>query len=284
MPEFLDDIKSFFGKGSALATEGPKPVPEQWKDDPVAQKTDWGPNEKGGINFQTHKLVESGASRLEVKATGCYQGCIGCFIFPLGILILLVGVVGLSGTASEGSDSGVGDRTFEILFAVGMLLFGLLLVISTFWFFVRLRKRLVMDRESGFLWKGGQSLVKENSSLVQTGHAKRMPLEEVWAVQLVSEFISPDAFQTYMTMSDTSRSGYDRNREMEHRTYFSYELNLVLSTGERITVMDHSDAGEVEEAGQKVAEFLKVPVWNVIGDDDYIQQCCSCYPHSPTSW
>jgi|GEM_PF-3603791 len=62
MSEFLDDIKSFFGTGSTLATEGPKPVPEQWKDDPVAQKTDWGPNEKGGINFQTHKLVESGGS------------------------------------------------------------------------------------------------------------------------------------------------------------------------------------------------------------------------------
>ncbi len=40
MSEFLDDIKSFFGTGSTLATEGPKPVPEQWKDDLIAQKTD----------------------------------------------------------------------------------------------------------------------------------------------------------------------------------------------------------------------------------------------------
>lgn len=47
---------------------------------------------------------------------------------------------------------------------------------------------------------------------------------------------------------------------MEQRTYFSYELNLVLSTGERFTVMDHSDAEEVEEAGNQIAEFLKVPL------------------------
>ena len=68
MSEFLDDIKSFFGTGAALVTEGPKPVPEQWKDDPVAQKTDWGPNEKGGVNLiRTHKVVESGADRLEVR-------------------------------------------------------------------------------------------------------------------------------------------------------------------------------------------------------------------------
>jgi len=38
MSEFLDDIKSFFGMGTALAAEGSMPVPEQWKDDPVAQK------------------------------------------------------------------------------------------------------------------------------------------------------------------------------------------------------------------------------------------------------
>jgi hypothetical protein len=166
MSEFLDDIKSFFGTGAALATEGPKPVPEQWKDDPVAQKTDWGPNEKGGVNLiRTHKVVESGADRLEVKATGCYQGCFGCLFFPLGLLIIVLGIAGLFGTAPEGSATGTGDRAFELLFAVGMLLFGLLLTGSILWFLFRLGKKLVIDRAEGFLWKGGQSLVKEDSPL-----------------------------------------------------------------------------------------------------------------------
>jgi len=80
------------------------------------------------------------------------------------------------------------------------------------------------------------------------------------AVQLIAEFVSPDAMSAYMIVTDSSRSSYDRYREMEQRTYFSYELNLVLSTGERFTVMDHSDAEEVEEAGNQIAEFLKVPL------------------------
>jgi len=140
------------------------------------------------------------------------------------------------------------ERIPEILFGAGMLLFGLLLVVATFWFFVRLRKGLVMDRGEGYMWKGKQLLVGEDSPLAEAGHARRMPLKEVHAVQLSAEFVSPDAMMAYMIVTDTSRSFYDRYREMEQRTYFSYELNLVLSTDERFTVMDHSDDDEVKEA------------------------------------
>ena len=119
-----------------------------------------------------------------------------------------------------------------------------------------------------------QLLVGEDSPLAEARHARRMPLKEVRAVQLISEFVSPDALTAYMILTNSNRSSYDRHREMEQRTYFSYELNLVLSTGERFTVMDHSDAEEVEEAGNRVAEFLNVPLWNVIGDNDYIRSCC----------
>lgn len=79
-------------------------------------------------------------------------------MFPLGLLILVMGiVVGFFGTTPEGSDSETGGRAFEILFGVGMVLFGLLLVVATFWFFVRLRKGLVMDR-GGRVYVEGQTV------------------------------------------------------------------------------------------------------------------------------
>ena len=275
MANLRQKIKQFLtGDYAPVTTESSKPVPEQWKGDSVAQKTGWGPNVEGGTNMRTHKLTGAGPDRLEIRATGCYQGCIGGCMLPFGLLIIVGGIVGFFGTTPEGRDPETGERAFEILFAVGMLLFGLLLVVATFWFFIRLRKGLVMDRGEGFMWKDKQLLVGEDSPLAEAGHARQMPLKEVHALQLISEFVSPDALTAYMIITNSNRSSYDRHREMEQRTYFSYELNLVLSTGERFTVMDHSDAEEVAEAGNRVAEFLKVPLWNVIGDDDYIRSCC----------
>ena len=83
------------GDYAPVITESSKPVPPQCKDDSVAQKTSWGPNVEGGTNLRTHKLMESGSDRLEIRATGCYQGCIGGCMLLLGLLILVVGIVGL---------------------------------------------------------------------------------------------------------------------------------------------------------------------------------------------
>ena len=272
MFRFANGLGRFFGRGPVQTDF--MLVPEQFEDDPVAQKTGWGPNARGGVNMRTHRLMEPSPDRLEVKATGCWLGCIGCGGVPMGLLIVLAGVAGLAGTTPDGVALTQEDRLAELVFAIGMILVGWLMVIAMVWVFLKLKRPLVIDRAEGVITKGKQSLVSDDSPLVEAGHSVRMPLEEVWAVQLISEFISPSARETYMIMSNPHRSPYGRHRDMQRRMYFSYELNLVLSTGERITVMDHSNGDEVEEAGHRVAEFLKVPLWNVIDDDNYIQRCC----------
>lgn len=68
-------------------------------------------------------------------------------------------------------------------------------------------------------------------------------LEDIHALQLLSEYC---------------RGG-------KKRSYYSYELNLVLRNGRRINVMDHGDCKKLREDAQTLSEFLDKPVWDAIG-------------------
>jgi hypothetical protein len=50
-------------------------------------------------------------------------------------------------------------------------------------------------------------------------------------------------------------------------SYLSYELNLVLSDGRRINVIDHGDKIKILVDAHDLAEFLDIPIWNTIGYD-----------------
>ena len=67
-----------------------------------------------------------------------------------------------------------------------------------------------------------------------------------------------------MILTDSDETLYERNLEMRQRQYHSYELNLVLRTGERITIMDQADEEAIKEDGKQVAQFLGVQLWDVI--------------------
>ena len=54
--------------------------------DPVAQQTDWTPAEKGGSNFQTHRLVRVDDRRMEFRASR------GAILFYLLFLLIGLGV------------------------------------------------------------------------------------------------------------------------------------------------------------------------------------------------
>ena len=69
---------------------------------------------------------------------------------------------------------------------------------------------------------------------------------DVHALQLLDE-------QVTSTDSD--------NRASE---YISYELNLVLKNGKRVSVMDHGDEKEIKRSAKQLSEFLSVPVWTKI--------------------
>ena len=46
--------------------------------------------------------------------------------------------------------------------------------------------------------------------------------------------------------------------------YNSYELNLVLKTGKRISVIDHSHLHKICEEADRLSTFLGKPVWDAI--------------------
>ncbi|WP_250656959.1 hypothetical protein [Alkalimarinus coralli] len=46
------------------------------------------------------------------------------------------------------------------------------------------------------------------------------------------------------------------------RSYYSYELNLILNDGKRINVMDHGNKAALVEDAKVISIFLDVPVWD----------------------
>ena len=66
-------------------------------------------------------------------------------------------------------------------------------------------------------------------------------LEDIHALQLISE--------------------YCRGSK---RSYYSYELNLVLRNGRRINVMDHGDSEKLREDAKTLSQFLEKPLWDAI--------------------
>ena len=240
----------------------PNPVPPQFQNDAIAKKTSWDPNQQGGMNWRSHKLVKSDQGQLRVKATACFSCCSGCIVLPLGLLFLGMGVVAF-GRLSELGGAFWGSLLGAVCVILGVsLLLGTVLVVSG------LSGGVVLCRQEGCLWKrgvyGAQRLVKKDSSLAQAGHDRKMPLDEVYAVQLLGEFVSPDKVESFMILTDSDETLYERNLEMRQRQYHSYELNLVLRTGERITMMHHGGKGASRGDGTRVAQFLNVQLWDVI--------------------
>ncbi|TYP74946.1 hypothetical protein [Aquimarina intermedia] len=67
---------------------------------------------------------------------------------------------------------------------------------------------------------------------------------EIYAIQLITEFVQ----------SSGGSSG----------SYLSHELNLVLTNGNRINIMDHGVKAHIEEDAILLGKFLNIPVWNKI--------------------
>ena len=193
--------------------------------DPVAEQTSWMPAKRGGANFRTRRLVTVTPNRIEFRAS------IGAKIFFGSFLLGGIGVtVGVSafhfstGTFSFNSDTVLPLLAGIVFATVG----GCLLYFGT--------APIVFDKGRGWFWKGRKArdgVFDSNSSKHFAG------LEDIHALQLISE--------------------YCRGSK---RSYYSYELNLVLRDGRRINVMDHGDCEKLREDAETLSRFLERPVWD----------------------
>ncbi|MCB4428603.1 hypothetical protein FZX09_07325 [Synechococcus sp. MU1643] len=87
------------------------------------------------------------------------------------------------------------------------------------------RKESVFDYSSQSLTMGG----------------KTYNLNQICAIQLIREYVRGNK-----------------------SSYYSYELNLVCSNGERINIVDHGSLRVIRNDADQLADYLSVPVWDAI--------------------
>ena len=196
--------------------------------DPIAERTAWTPAKTGGGNFCSHRLVEKSLHRVEFRAT------VGLKLFMLLFVVVGLGVmIGFSISLLSKDTITLGVET------IMPMLFGLLfagLGGGAYYYFTM---PIVFDKHSGHFWRGRKDpgvVLDKNSIKTWT------QLGQIHSLQIISE---------YCTSSGKNRS-----------SYYSYELNLVLSDGKRINVVDHGNLGKLQEDANTLSKFLGKPVWD----------------------
>jgi hypothetical protein len=92
----------------------------------------------------------------------------------------------------------------------------------------------VFDKQLGLYWKG-RCKERNRESILRLKNT--VPLNAIYGLQIVSEYVRGDK-----------------------TSYHSYELNLILTDGTRINVIDHGNHQQIEHDAQTLAQFLKVPI------------------------
>lgn len=195
-------------------------------DDPIALKTEWSPLKGGGANFCTRKLVQVSPLRYEFRAS------LGAKAFYL--IFFCVGLLVAGIAVYEALDSGkIFTSEAFVLISVGLvftLTGGLMFYFGT--------KPVVFDKQYECFWTGR---IPTDELLYATANEMLMPFKEIYAIQLISEYISGNK-----------------------SSYYSYEMNLVSAAGVRTNVVDHGKLEQIHEDAKTLSEFLDVPIWDGI--------------------
>jgi hypothetical protein len=97
---------------------------------------------------------------------------------------------------------------------------------------------VIFDKHRGSFWKSRQDPAQITGKSSSKNFAR---LDKVHALQLVSEYCQGNK-----------------------SSFYSYELNLVMSSGQRINVVDHGSAEELRRDARTLAAFLDKPLWDAI--------------------
>lgn len=195
--------------------------------DPIAQQIAWTPAKPGGASFRTHKLVEIDANRLEFKPT------VGARLFYL--VFIVAGTIAVVAFATKHMASLLTSFSFSNILPI---FFGFIFVAAGgfMWYFGT--APIVFDKYKECFWKGR----KGPDEVANTNELKNFAsLPDIYALQIISELC---------TAKDSS--------------YYSYELNLVLTNGRRINVVDHGNIKCLREDAQTLSQFLGKPLWDAV--------------------
>jgi hypothetical protein len=125
-----------------------------------------------------------------------------------------------------------GKEEFRIVI---FLVVGLGFSLSGGYLFRQATRRIIFDKDQGFFWKSrfGPKEVPNRDSIKVI---KR--LSDIHAIQVISEEVSSS----------------------EHN-YESFEINLVMHSGDRINLVDHGGYGQIVVDSVLLAKFLSIPIW-----------------------
>ncbi len=191
--------------------------------DPLAMETAWSPAAGGGTNFKTHNLIKIDDDRLEYKTAAGAKVFYGVFLFTGLLFPIIFGAFAIG-------DQDLGVSMMLMPLGMGLIFAG---VGGGLWY--RSSRPIVFDKISGDFWKGRKT---PNEVYNKQELKYYTPLDEIHALQIISEYVGGKT------------------------KYYSYELNVVLKNAERINVVDHGKYQVLAEDAERIAAFLKVPVWD----------------------
>lgn len=217
------------------------PVPPQFQNEPAAAATMWEPAVRGGASFRTRELKQVSESRMEFVAT---QSMMLAPLFVIALMIIQLGMCWFIYRFFAGELSLselLEQRRFVPLFGLGFGILGCVLMLgaAAFLWFVA-RRPIVLDRTSGFFWKGKRNPSQNDPSSIRVC----APLGEAIGLQILSEYV------------------VSRDSDGDSHRFHSYELNLVLIDGSRANIVDHGNLKALRNDAAMVSEFLGVPVWD----------------------
>lgn len=162
--------------------------------DPLAAKTAWHPQARGGANFKTRTLKKVSSSELRYK--GSVAGLLFALVFT--IMPLIFSIIFLS---SGFFDT---DENFKYAF-----LFIFIFPVVGFYMLYMHFRPMVLDKRTGYFYK---SFKKPLNSLQRTTSKKHIKLDTIAALQIIPE---------YVRSKNSSYTSYELNFVFEDGTRYN---------------------------------------------------------------
>jgi len=221
-----DRLKNAIDRANSMAGDR-VPFDPSALNDSVAMETGWTPRKKGGANFQTHNLVVVGSNRIEFRAPIAIK-----LIYLIFLLAGIGMIIGAFYATLSSEEFSLTEGTIAALF-LGLVCAGVggsLLYYHT--------APIVFDQRKGYFWIGRKAPDEVFKKKILKHYVK---LEQIHALQLISEYCRTD-----------------------RRSYYSFELNIVLEDAIRINVVDHGNQSKLRDDATTLSEFLGKPLWDAI--------------------
>ena len=202
-------------------------------DDPVAMRTGWAPMSPGGFRRTLHRLREIGPQVLSFQPTAYrhYQ----TFVY-LGSLLAFGNVLIASLLRNELNINR--HEHWWVIQLLAQILVGCCVTLFL------LNRAIVIDGNTAEVRLGLPRLGWLNQlPWLRELVCHSVPFAEIHSIQLLDEEV----------------------RRTSESMFWSYELNLVLSNGKRINLIDHGNQREIRWDAGDLSRMIDVPIWDFIG-------------------